>query len=295
MSTRKGGPPTPTYSTLNMRLKMRIHISEFMTDNIDIETAIEIIATNEKHIKPPIKIRDHGGGDFRREAKAAFFACDKFTCVYCGAKWEHEDITDLGADQEGNYQLNIDHIIPRYIVALLEEAGLVDADFLNSKSNLATCCSSCNIAKGTKSAFEFADSKATKDRLSAIIKNGRVRNKRFSNVRRLLNIFSYLVTAKETDTTPIVINGGQDKTRQRTIAFRVIASQLSQRFDSHGNIKGIDAIELKRIKKLQSEARSINKKAKSENTDKFKMTVEQAIKEMFPVMSSSMLKVDERG
>lgn len=72
----------------------------------------------------------------RPEKRLAIYLRDGLACVYCGAPIE-----------EGT-QLSLDHIIP------YSKGGSHDA------SNLVTCCSRCNSARGNRSWKKFASAVA---------------------------------------------------------------------------------------------------------------------------------------
>lgn len=88
----------------------------------------EAVTTNKQMAK--------NGGKWIRSAKRhAIYARDGHSCAYCK---RHE--AELTAEES----LQLDHIIPR------EKGGG------NHESNLVTCCSTCNVKKGSRSVAAFA-------------------------------------------------------------------------------------------------------------------------------------------
>lgn len=199
-------------------------------------------------------IRDHGGGDFRKELKAAIFARDNFRCVYCGIKWDQPDIKggtfetwckkekmtvthEVNAD--GNFRLELDHIYPRRAVAIMEAAGVVEKDFLNSPLNVATCCPECNNRKGTLSPSAFINHpnkwssrwsgytrKNAMDAIEAIEKMSSYDLQKLAKLRFMIKRVSGLTSPGK---KLFSASQGKVNTNQKTIMIRLIAKAFMNR------------------------------------------------------------------
>jgi 5-methylcytosine-specific restriction endonuclease McrA len=80
--------------------------------------------------------RGNGGKWIRPEKRKRIYARDGWRCVWCYCKVEQ--VT------RDSFPACLDHVLPR------EHGGS------NHESNLVTSCFSCNAARGTRSAVEYA-------------------------------------------------------------------------------------------------------------------------------------------